>query len=427
MGRRSDLETWIRESYGIIHDYEGQIQTSDRPEEKLRAQRAIEQQWNLIRGYLDEYEPLAGDGVPPDIAEIATHFAPRRDGSPLSSSSLDSVQPPQQPAQSSILPVVPNPFGDLGRIADPARFYDREELLRQAFEELSKGVSLSLVGESQMGKSSLLSMLVAFGPTRLGMPREAFVYLNLEMVDDEDDFYAALCDVLGITEPCRGWRLARALRGKRYVLCLDEIEKMTWEGFTVRVRGWLRGLADGPATPLKLVIASRSPLVHLFPDSPELDSPLAGICRQLDVGPFPPGVARAFLVDRLRGTGVAFGEDEMARLLDESGGHPARLQRAAADLYDRVARAGRRAAAASQDAVAVPDAKIGLQELRQKLIDRCDLGDLKDLCFVLGIDDENYPVEKDGFVRELLRDLHKWGRVDEFVAALRRETPWVLG
>jgi hypothetical protein len=166
----------------------------------------------------------------------------------------------------------------------------------------------------------------------MGLPPETFAYLSLEWVDDEDDFCEALCDALGI-ETCRGYQLTRALRGKRYVLCLDEIEKMTWDGFTVRLRSQLRGLADGPAAPLKLVIASRSSLAHLFPDSPELDSPLAGICRQLDVGPFPPDIAHTFLTYRLRGTGVTFSEGEIHALLTGTGGHPAKLQRAAADLY----------------------------------------------------------------------------------------------
>lgn len=179
-------------------------------------------------------------------------------------------------------------------------------------------------------------MICSLGPERIDLPQEAFVYLSLQWVDDEDDFYEELCKELGI-ETCRGGKLFRALRGRRYVLCLDEIEKMTWEslGFTVRVRSHLRGLADGPAAPLKLVIASRSPLAHLFPDSPELDSPLAGICRPLDVGPFPPDVARAFLAHRLHGTGVTFTESEISTLLAEIGGHPAKLQRAAADLYRR--------------------------------------------------------------------------------------------
>jgi hypothetical protein len=230
--------------------------------------------------------------------------------------------------------IPPNPFGDTGRIHDPDRFFDREDLLRQIFEELSKGVNLSLVGDSQVGKSSLLSMVCALGPERLSLPAEAFAYLSLEWVDDEDDFYEALCDALGI-EACRGFKLTRALRDKRVVLCLDEIEKMAWEGFSVRLRSQLRGLADGPAAPLKLVIASRSPLAHLFPDSPELDSPLAGICRQLDVTPFSPEVGRAFLADRLRDTGLTFSQEEITVAIHESDGHPARLQQILRGLYEQ--------------------------------------------------------------------------------------------
>jgi hypothetical protein len=228
----------------------------------------------------------------------------------------------------------PNPFGDTGRITDPDHFFGREELLRQILEELGKGVNLSLVGESQVGKSSLLSMVCVLGPEQMGLPPETFAYLSLEWVDDEDDFYEALCEALSV-ETCRGFKLTRALRDKRYVLCLDEIEKMTWDGFTVRLRSQLRGLADGPAAPLKLVIASRSPLAHLFPDSTELTSPLAGICHPLDVWPFPPEVARAFMAHRLRGTGVTFTDSEISTLLAETGGYPAELQRAAADLYRR--------------------------------------------------------------------------------------------
>jgi hypothetical protein len=232
--------------------------------------------------------------------------------------------------------LAPNPFGDIGRITDPTRFFDRKELLRQIFEELRKGCNVSLVGESQIGKSSVLSMVCIQGPERLNLPPEAFVYQSLQTVDDEDEFYEALCDALSI-EKCRGFKLSHALQGKHYVLCLDEMEIMTEEefGFTIRVRRHLRGLADGPDAPLKLVIASRSPLSRLFPDSPELDSPLAGICRQLDVGPFSPDVARAFLAYRLRGTGLSFDESEITLLLAESGSYPARLQRAAADLYRR--------------------------------------------------------------------------------------------
>ena len=50
-----DLELRICESYGIIREYERTNQVSDRPEERLRAQREIERQWLVIGQALPQY------------------------------------------------------------------------------------------------------------------------------------------------------------------------------------------------------------------------------------------------------------------------------------------------------------------------------------------------------------------------------------
>jgi len=67
-----------------------------------------------------------------------------------------------------------------------------------------------------------------------------------------------------------------------------------------------------------------------------------------------------------------------------------------------------------------------LEALRRQLIERCSLSDLKDLCFRLDVDHQNYPDAKDDFARELLLDLNRRGRVDEFVHLVRQAKPWVL-
>jgi hypothetical protein len=274
-------------------------------------------------GYVDEQ--LAT--IVEEIFQIITQLMNQPLPSPTHSQTI-THHPPSAP---------PNPFGDRGRITSPDRFFDRKDLMRQIFEELNKGANLSLVGDSQIGKSSILSMICHYGPDYLATPPDKITYLSLEWVDDEEDFYEALCEALEI-ESCRGFKLTRACRDKKYLLCLDEMEKMTWDGFTVRLRSHLRGLADGCDSPLTLVIASRSPLAHLFPDSPEMDSPLAGICRQINVKPFPPDIARDFLHHRLSGTGVTFTEQQINELLNESQGHPAHLQQAAAALYTQLTR-----------------------------------------------------------------------------------------
>ena len=232
-------------------------------------------------------------------------------------------------------PPAPNPFYPLGgRIDDPALFFDRERELSYIFNELRKGSSLAIIGETAVGKSSLLKMVCHYGPQRLGSGWQ-FVYLDLQLVYDEDDLYGAICNEIGVPT-CKGYALARALMGRRIVLCLDEVEKMTWKGFTRNVRSQLRGLAEGTDAPLRLLIAARTPLDRLFPDSKGMTSPLAGLCQQLDFKPFDRATAKAFIQAHLQDTGVDFPEGEVERILAESGGHPQKLMRLCSALYDRL-------------------------------------------------------------------------------------------
>jgi hypothetical protein len=233
-----------------------------------------------------------------------------------------------------------NPFGDRGRISDPSRFFDREDLLRDIFVELCKGSSLSLVGESQIGKSSLLAMVKQQGPTALARTGKRFIMIDMQSIRDEAEFFEVLCAELGLGQTLRFQGLKRALQDQQVVVCLDEIEKMTLpQAFTWEMRAELRGLAEGQDAPLSLVIASRSPLGDLFPDNPRETSPLDGLCGSpLRVGPFSEAISGAFLRSRLVGHAVQFTERQIAWLHEQSQGHPGRLQSKAAELYRQLVR-----------------------------------------------------------------------------------------
>lgn len=114
MGRKEDLESHIRESYGLIREYETIVQTSSDPREKARAWRIIEEQRKLVRDWLGEYVSLCrhlGLAVPNDIREIAAWFgetgrtdreAARPDEASLHPDTTDIPEPklrlkPQQP------------------------------------------------------------------------------------------------------------------------------------------------------------------------------------------------------------------------------------------------------------------------------------------------------------------------------------------
>ncbi|PSR18500.1 hypothetical protein C8255_07075 [filamentous cyanobacterium CCP3] len=233
-----------------------------------------------------------------------------------------------------------NPFGDRGCIREPGRFFGRKPLLQRIFNELHKGSSLSLVGESQVGKSSILAMVRHWGPKALKLAPEQFIHVDMQVIRNEDEFFEALCEELQLIETLRGFRLNRALQGKRYIVCLDEIEKMVnQQHFTGSEREELRGFADGADAPLSLLIASRSPLNVLFDDDPTRTSPLHGLCgAPLRVDAFSQPEAQAFLTHRLTGNAVQFTPAQMQQLYDKTGGHPARLQAAAADLYRQLAK-----------------------------------------------------------------------------------------
>jgi len=248
---------------------------------------------------------------------------------------------PDPPEPSHPINEPSHPFDFIrGPVSKPEDFFGRTELLRQLFEELAKGSNISLLGPARVGKSSILNMICHWGPERLGLSPEQFIDLDMRTIWDEKDFFEALCDALKI-ETCRGYKLGRALGGKRYILCLDEIDQLTREErFTGDERTELCGFADGADKPFSLVIASQKPLQDLFPDLPVRTSPLAGICLTLDVQPFSGRETRDFLSHRLQGTSINFTEDQINALLEESGGYPAPLQRAAADLYRRLISGG---------------------------------------------------------------------------------------
>jgi hypothetical protein len=233
-----------------------------------------------------------------------------------------------------------NPFGDRGCIRDPARFFNREQELAEIFDELRKGSSLSLVGEAQVGKSSLLAMIAARGPQELQRDPAQFVSIDMQVIRNEDEFFDALCEKVGLGLSVRGVALERALRGRQVVVCLDEIEKMTNpQSFSGEERAELRGHANGSDTPFTLVIASRSPLAQLFDDDPRKTSPLADLCGQPHrVGPFSQATSEAFLLHRLQGNAVSFTTSQRQKLHEQSHGHPGQLQTAAAALYRQLAR-----------------------------------------------------------------------------------------
>jgi hypothetical protein len=233
-----------------------------------------------------------------------------------------------------------NPFiPQTGTIDNPQQFFNRDREIRRVFEVLNSGSSVALIGEEGIGKSSVLRKICQLAESCLHSPRQP-VFLDLNLVHDEDGFYSDLCQEVGIPESRS--MLNRNLRSHRVVLALDNVGKMTWEGFTRQVRSHLRGLAEGSNAPLKLVLAANEPLGKLFNDSQDESktSPFAGIFQEENLKPWEEATARAFIDARLAMNSVRFTEEEIIQLVQESGGHPRRLMQLCYRIYSRYVEGG---------------------------------------------------------------------------------------
>jgi len=235
---------------------------------------------------------------------------------------------------------IPNPFVPRnGIIKNSQKFFGREKELNRIFETLNSGSSVALIGAREIGKSSLLWAISQQAQTKLNPSRKA-IYLDMSQVYDEEDFYYALCSEVGI-EDCKGIRLTRALQKQRpqLLLLLDEIEKMTWDGFTNQVRGQLRGLANGHDAPLRLVVAASTSLNQLFPDSNEIGmvSPFQNICLEEEVKLWDEATVRDFISYRLENNPIRFTESEITGIIQSCGGYPKEIMQMCYLIYARYA------------------------------------------------------------------------------------------
>lgn len=231
------------------------------------------------------------------------------------------------------IPVIPepslssNPFTPLsGSIENP---FGREREIRRIFELLNSGSSVALIGEEAIGKSSILQAVRQQATTKLNPSRKP-IYLDLGHVEDEKDFYFALCDQVGIEEE-KGYRLCQTLKKYRLLLILDNVGKMACDRFTNNVRSQLRSLADGGNPPLRLVVATRTPLDKLFPDN-GMTSPFHNIFQEETIKQWDEMTCRNFIESRLnypvidpKAKSVKFSEDDISSLVKESKGYPQKL------------------------------------------------------------------------------------------------------
>jgi hypothetical protein len=231
--------------------------------------------------------------------------------------------------------ILANPFIPRnGMIDNPQLFFPRAREIRNIFETLNTGSCVAVIGKSAIGKSSLIMEICRQAPNKLTTPRQP-IYLDLNGCIDENQVYSRLANKIGIK--ISNGDLYSALQNHKLLLALDNVE---CQGFTRSVRDCLRSLVEGQS-PLKLIIAATQFLDELFDDSQAGGtSPLAGIFQSEVLKPWNEAIIRKFIDSRLKApwltpvrNPVSFTEEEIARLIAESGGHPQKLMQLCYQIY----------------------------------------------------------------------------------------------
>jgi hypothetical protein len=223
-----------------------------------------------------------------------------------------------------------NPFRYRGAVEDPW-FIDREREVEEILVTISKGGNISIVGDHQIGKTSLLR---AAERKLKEIDRYHVHYISLQAACNTQGLRNHLAHYLCCesTEASIAIKLQELYHQNfRTVLLLDELDVMHPPAFDAGTPGFLRSLADTSAA--SLITSSVSKLSLLFPLSNQTGSPLDNVFQTRELGTFPRESMDALIDTYLEGIGVRFSPDDREAIWQISGGHPFHIQLAAYHLF----------------------------------------------------------------------------------------------
>lgn len=237
-----------------------------------------------------------------------------------------ATQPPILPSPQ---PPTTNPFFISGRITDRTHFFGRQKELRETQNDLNSYQSVAVYGPSQIGKSSFLYHL--YMTRRQWLTTEARIeYFDLQKVTDEADFCRRILQRLGKKKGNLN-KLRDVLEDSNLILLLDEGERLKQSSFSVEVQNVLRSVAQEPTVALCFGLQQRVSVA--FPSSGMALSPFHNIFLHCELKPFSEAECYDLLESRLATCPIDFTPTEKRRLVTDSGGHPAQLQRGAYRLF----------------------------------------------------------------------------------------------
>ena len=224
----------------------------------------------------------------------------------------------------------PNPFAGLGALRNPRLFIGRAPQVRRLWDRLKAGGSLSIIGPAESGKSCFLKLIATEARTYIGQNIEV---IELPVSSRLEEMKADLAYQLG-GEGSGG--LLRLLRGKQLILLLDDLGELEQNEEGLKVRKWLRSLANAIDNQVvQLVATSKTPLSEGFAsDKPTNSTTLASTLSDfIELKPLEWREAQLFIETALTGTPF-----KLEQFVDALNGPllPGLLQKRCREHYDRL-------------------------------------------------------------------------------------------
>jgi hypothetical protein len=222
------------------------------------------------------------------------------------------------------------PFRISGRVSGE-EFFGRTESIREIVRQLRGKNNVAIVGAPKSGKTSLITVL--FRNYKRAEKDVVTWFTDMKELDSLDDLVEEFYIGLGSQNKDHSLvSFSKTLKDfqKRLVIFLDSAERFALPPFNEEAL--FAVLASHlPTQSITICLASTLPPESTLTN--KIGFPLHTLFTNYDLMPFTPDECYDLIQKKLQWTGIHFTEDEITELTDKSKGHPAELQRLAADLF----------------------------------------------------------------------------------------------
>jgi hypothetical protein len=291
-------------------------------------------------GIYRKVESVLGDDKKVNKSNFLTHVERFMNLSKVNETSIDSKNVNFIKSEISFLQEMPNPFTPINQpIHESKYFFGRDKEVQEIFKFINSGSSVAVIADPGMGKSSLLMAVAREAQNQLITQRYP-IYINLDDVNNEQEIIDHICEELDIEYPGSMRNFKKLLVNNQCLLLMDQVEKLEPPDFSLsfiqQIVAWSQRDMKNDA-PFKLVWTACKSLEVIFPED-KMTSPIASRFANLSIERWDKKIISDFIKHRLSLSAnrqISFSENEIAQILNESGGHPQKLMTLCYEIFNK--------------------------------------------------------------------------------------------